>query len=290
MTSPAGERHNHAIFCWEQVSRSDRLFRISRLFAFGEVSDRLLPLYALFSALDQICADIQDEQVALSKLNWWHDQCVRGEPGLSNHPILCELQRTGALSRIESRHFVNLLASAALRLERKPPTDLNGLMALCQSFAGPQLRLEHAIGGLEGDAPEGQNVRLLSRALLQLVHEGCTRAGSDGYWWVPLNLLARHGIAREQFATDTDAPEVRALFVEIFEEGDVWSKAAGAAGDEGSGPGKAARHPWVVEALSARKLRALKTRKPGDFKMELGRLGIADVFEAWRAARRFSRR
>ena len=80
MTARATGKGNDRHFCWEQVGKSNRVFRISQVFAPRHCAEKLLPLYALFSAVEQICSSISDEDVARSKLNWWRIECLQKIP------------------------------------------------------------------------------------------------------------------------------------------------------------------------------------------------------------------
>ena len=97
MTERATGKGNDRHFCLEQVGKSNRLFRISQVFAPRHCAEKLLPLYALFSVVEQICSNISDEDVAHSKLNWWRNECLQNIPADSRHPVMKELSRTGAL-------------------------------------------------------------------------------------------------------------------------------------------------------------------------------------------------
>ncbi|MGD2128083.1 MAG: squalene/phytoene synthase family protein [Lysobacterales bacterium] len=287
MTAQAENAANPTLFCREQVARTNRQFPVTRLFASTGAAERLLPLYALFSALDQICSDIQEEQVAFSKLHWWREECVVREPAASHHPILRELRRTGAMSSVRKDDIASLLAGAAIRLERKPPADLDQLRQLCEACARPMATLEASITAPETDGDEAFETVPVSRLLVQMFREG-SGAVEDGFWWLPLNLLARHGVSRREITGKTASPAARRLVAEVLEAAEEWSGEAAHAAR--STPIASARHMWVSEAVSAHKLRTLKSLEPAAFRSGLDRLGMGDAFAAWRAARRFNRR
>ena len=287
MTAQTENAANPTLFCREQVARTNRQFPVTRLFAPTAAAERLLPLYALFSALDQICTDIQEEHVAYSKLHWWREECVVREPAASHHPILQEMRRTGAMSSVRKEDLTVLLAGAAIRLERKPPADIDQLRQLCETCARPMATLEASVTAPGTDGEVALETIPVSRILVQMFREG-SGVVEDGYWWLPLNLLARHGVRRRDLAGKTASPAARRLVAELLEAADEW--AGEAAHKARSTPVASARHLWVSEAVSAHKLRTLKSLEPAAFRSGLDRLGIGDVLAAWRAARRFNRR
>ena len=127
MTDAAAGQGNDRRFCWEQVGKSNRLFRISQIFAPRHCAEKLLPLYALFSAVEQICSSISDEDVARSKLNWWRNECLQNKPTQSRHPVMKELSRTGVLNDLRRESVVALLDGAESRLYASAPPDLEAL-------------------------------------------------------------------------------------------------------------------------------------------------------------------
>ena len=94
---------NERRFCWEQVLRTNRLFRISRVFAPASHSDRLLPLYALFGAVEELCSEHSDEDIARRKLDWWRNETQRMHVRGSDHPILRDSASSYKCSRLSLR-------------------------------------------------------------------------------------------------------------------------------------------------------------------------------------------
>ena len=108
MTETGTGKDNDRQFCWEQVVKTNRVFRISQVFAPRHCAEKLLPLYALFSAIEQICSSASDEDVARSKLNWWRQECLQTEAAKSRHPVMKELSRTGALNDLRRDSLLHL--------------------------------------------------------------------------------------------------------------------------------------------------------------------------------------
>ncbi len=65
--------------CWERVLKSNKLFRISHLFAPDEFSGALLALHALFASIEQISSEVSDELVARKKAGMVAIRAVTGQ-------------------------------------------------------------------------------------------------------------------------------------------------------------------------------------------------------------------
>jgi len=289
MTTRAAGTGNDRLFCWEQVIRTNRVFRISQVFAPRHCAEKLLPVYALFSMVEQICSGISDEDVARSKLNWWRIECLHNEPAESRHPVMKELHRTGALKELSRENLAQLLDGAESRLIANPPGDMEELKEICFELQQPQLELEVGVSALQDSTQEFEPGLLARNGMLQLIRESVHRKEQGGFWWIPLNSLARHGASREQLTADPRSPAVSGLLAEVIATGESWGRES----DERSGGRKVDfstdRHLLAINGLYSRKLKRLAGITPDRFEDELGRLGPADLFEAWKSARRQGR-
>lgn len=274
---------NERLFCWEQVARINPLFRVSQSFAPAGQAERLLPLYALFSALEQLCANWTDAELVQRKLDWWRSECLAGDPAQSDHPILRELASHGALP---GRGLLGpLLEGAAGRLDGVAPADGDGLEALCRETGLPQCRIELDVMGEDpGGALAATPVARIG--LAQLLRESMGQGRPNRFWWLPLNLLARHGISRAEVEQEIDSPVSLALFDDILGQAGRW-KQPDAATPNSLPP--AARHLAVHAHLQQRALDRLRGRPPSEYATLLRRAGLAELLHAWRCARRVSR-
>ena len=151
---------NEVRFCWEQVLRTNRLFRISTVFAPADRARQLLPLHALFGAVEEISSKHSDEDLARRKLDWWRQECARLENQGSEHPILRELLDSGAYQAMRKDSLAQLFDDAESRLDPRPPPDVDGLKSLC-SISGRVGRSERAGAIVAGILQRPQTRRLL---------------------------------------------------------------------------------------------------------------------------------
>ena len=283
MSHQAESDSNDQLFCWEHVSRSGPAFRASRAFAPRPHVQKLLPVYALFSVIEDVCSRISDEDVARSKIAWWRMECVQKKPAESHHPVLKEMKRTGALQMLTAKLFNQLFDSAEYRLDAGAPADLDALKKVAVDIMRPQLEIELAACGIEQDALRFEPGMLAGSGQLQLISESAGPKERSGFWWVPLNLLARHGVSREDISIRPESTAVRALFNELFEADGIGEGGAIAASEAAAY--QPARHIFAINALYSRQLNRLQNRQPGQYQEELQKLKLADLLAAWQSAR-----
>ena len=108
-------------------------------------------------------------------------------------------------------------------------------------------------------------------------------------WWLPLSLLARHGVNRSSIGERAEAERVEALFTELLEHVGGWTTSAAAARPTSAQALPATRHLFVIGQLQAHALHRLRASQPEHFAAELNRMGLPQLFRAWRTARRFNR-
>lgn len=285
MTQPTNDR----LFCQEQAARSNRLFLVSQVYADAGSRQALVSLYALFSVIEQVCSGSREENVGLTRLGWWQHELRSGPGSSSSHPVVKELRRTGVAERISSTHTDQLLLSAHSRLEAPLITDMADLRQLCLDTGRPPIDMEFALFGQETNESHKEGLAWRS-GLAQLIRESSAGAGPGGWWWIPLNLLARHGLTRADVDDPAARERAKALFLEILDF-DGWDRPdSGGLLDDISGEIGELRHAFVLDALYTRKFRVFKNAGPAGLGTSLLQTGPTDVFSAWRAARAFSRR
>ena len=286
MSRPTAEQNNDRLFCWEQVNSTNRLFRISRVFAHRGCAEKLLPLYALFSVVEQACSTLSDEHVAFSKLDWWRRECLHQDMTESQHPLLKELSRTGAASELRTDSIARLFDGATSRLSAAAPADMDGLASICMELHRPQLELELDVAGLQ-DAERNFSQELLARnGMVQLLRESSRMKEQGRFWWVPLNFLARYSVSREDLSQTPDSPTAIQLLADVlgdeaFGGSDMLDPSCSRLADY-----TPARHVFAISGLYSRKLRQIKDVSADGLARDLGTPGPADLMAAWKCARK----
>jgi phytoene synthase len=282
------EENNDRLFCREQVLRTDPAFRMSHLFAEKAFQDRLLALYAFFSVIEQVCSSMSDQSVAERTLAWWRVEMQAGAGTPSSHPVLTELRRSGAADNMPSRLIKNLLDEAGYRIDAPAPAGEAELEQLCLRTGRPLVELELAVCGVDETDPASLGGLVARRGFMQLIRENLAQTGERSSWWLPLDLLARHGLARADLFTAAAAHPAKLLMTDIlgiksFEKPSFLVK-----NSDISNKKQGDRHLFVYDALARRKLKCMNSNSPVDYPEELAKLGVGDLLACWKTARRFS--
>ena len=278
---------NDRQFCWEQIQRGNRLFRLTHVFAAGDVAGRLLPLYALFASLEHICASVSDEDVAVRKLDWWR-QAMRSGDG--DHPVIAELRRNGASALMPEMAVTRLLDATQARLDMAPPPGSSELTALCIDFGRIQLELELAVSGVTMPAGEELSGLALRSGMMQVLRESMGRPDGRGFWWLPLDLMARYDLARAEIASGDGIGKFRMVAGEIFTTQSVGTTQYSDILKDISNNKQSVMNLIAMDALFAKKLKHTNYSSYIKWRDELSRAGFSDVFTARNAVRRFNRR
>lgn len=285
MDTAKGRDSNDRFFCWEQVSRTNQAFKVSQVFAARDDAAKLLPLYALFSIVEQICSASFDEDLARTQLDWWRIECSQANMQSSHHPVLKEFRRTGAAQRILQDQLQSLFNSVQARLEARPLSDISELQAFCLGIQRPRFDLEISISGLSVDSLDARPGMLARGGLLQLFRESSKHPEQGAYWWIPLNLLARHGIGRDALVNEPESAKVTGLLSDLIAEVTAWAPS----GHQISGDYndlRALRHYFAINGIYYNKINRLKNKSPKHFNTEFNRFRVSDLFVAWQCARR----
>ena len=184
--SVARQQSNEVRYCWEQVLRTNPLFRISQVFAASIQASRLLPLYALFAAIEETCSIGSDEIVALRKLHWWREEWRRFVERGSDHPILKELLRQGLQGDLVPEPMEAIFSAAESRIDMQPSSGPEELSRFCAAIGRPLLQLESVVTG--GGAEGGFAVEAYaeSNGLAQLLRENQHLPAERAWRWLPL--------------------------------------------------------------------------------------------------------
>ena len=281
-------------YCWDHVVRVRPEIRLTRFYS--TQPDRLLSLYALLSAFEEVHTRIGDESVARAKLAWWHGQLVGRGFHSSEHPICRSLDRTGGVTPEEGDALQELLTNCSQRLDGSATVNEAELKLACFTIGLHAMRLEL------GRQLVPQHNSWLAGAcavngLMQLLRESiCSRHPGKEYTWIPLTMLARHKLSHVDLSEGAQPVRFQHLVRQLDELAESWlgsSESSLVTMEEGRIPGQlwielaGARHWYIQSELQRRLLRKMAARKSISAAYKLVQTGIADAWFIWRCARRF---
>jgi len=179
--------------------------------------------------------------------------------------------------------LMQLFDDAEARLDPVAPADMDELLQYCERIMQPQFELELSL--LDQPVPPVQQKDAIgpSVGLAQLIRESARRKGSGAFWWLPLALLARHGVMRSDFEESKWSDGSLRFFRELI--GEFRDRGLQQSAGEGAAP--ASRHLYVIGQLQTQALARLRPGQPQQMAAELNRVGIPQLYRAWRAARQF---
>jgi 15-cis-phytoene synthase len=145
---------------------------------------------SLVHELEHTTFAVREPQVAAVKLNWWRQELIGASAGTPRHPITRELFDDERARSIAAPFWTNLIDGALAQLDAGPSSTLVDSISTLAMVYRPVASIEAALAA-EEPARNEANARLwISAHLLQ----AAARPGDDRA--IPLDLLARHGLAR----------------------------------------------------------------------------------------------
>jgi len=225
-----------------------------------------------------VLASVREPQVAEAKLSWWADEMAAVPAGKARHPLTQALASHAAVGRVDAALWRRPAASALAAVTAATPVDDAAQWALALAVCAPWAVLEVA-WWLGPDADSGVAAQVAALAWLVDDLLRLPDLGERSRLPLPMQRLARHGLARDDLAADT--PARRAAVREQCAA--LAARAAAIRHQTAALPllrgfdlRLDARALWQA-ARSANPLPALARRR--------GRPGPAALFAAWRAAR-----
>ncbi|MEP6484266.1 MAG: squalene/phytoene synthase family protein [Rudaea sp.] len=135
---------------------------------------------------------VREPQVAAAKLGWWQQELANAAMGNARHPISREWYRVTATS-IDNDAWDKLIGGALAQLDAPPPANFEALRLRLAEFYGPVAVVESAMNA-ESDSDALASLWIASHLLAMF------RASPSENLALPLDLLARHGVSRADFA------------------------------------------------------------------------------------------
>jgi 15-cis-phytoene synthase len=228
----------------------------------------------LVHELEHAAFGIREAQPAAIKLRWWGEEFARAARHEARHPLTQALATHPGFGAIALAQWVEVIAGALAQRDPEPAADAQTLLQTYAMLHRPLAAIEAGLFSV--DAASLAHVRTLSRALRETAALG--DALGDGRLPLPLDLLARHRLARGDLARAAPA-QVAALreWLGILhsESGTIASARCG---------------PLGAASASADRWRMRGAAKADDPVAALhalfARLPLRTLWAAWRAGRR----
>lgn len=240
--------------------------------------------YGALAALERewikVLREVTEPQVATVKLGWWREELQRAHAGEASHPLTQALFAEADARSIAPAYWAAAIDAAALAVDPVPPADFAAQRAAALPLAQALAQLETALWfGSDRSAARAREAALLAWLL-----DGVVALASEvarGRSPLPMSLLARHGLAVAELATDGPARRAalhdyvadlaQTLATARTLEGPLTLFRATELAANGAALRKAARAPDPLQGLFA------------------PRHGLGNLVKTWRAARAWRR-
>lgn len=187
-------------FCRERATEFDPWYGLHTVFAHQDQQHQLLGLYAFFAMMERAAA-MSEPSLCATQLAWWQSEVGEGLER-SAHPVIRALQSSGAMPVLVGGALPGLFSQALLRVQKNPLAKVDDLEALCDdignAYMSPQIALADAdpqFATYSGSTAGTGLWRLVSLA---------TRSPEEAWWFVPLDLQARHGVRLDRVGANRD--------------------------------------------------------------------------------------
>ena len=253
-------------------------FGLALKFARGPDRDEYSAFACLAFELEHAAFGIREAQPAAIKLQWWAEEFARVGDNEARHPLTQVLASRVRASAVGAAQWQQVVIGAMVQRDPEPAAER---AALLEGYA----RLYKPIGAIDAEL-FGTNADAVSAALCltRALREAAAlrNAMRDGTLPLPLDLLARHRLARGDLANAS--PARSAALREWFESIGA-GLVAHVAGDAARGLGVV--RASMAAANARRASRAARASEPlGAIQPALASLSVPVVWSAWRAARR----
>lgn len=223
--------------------------------------------------LEYTAFGIREAEPAAIKLQWWAEEFARAANREARHPLTQALAAHPRFSDIPLARWHEVVVGALGQRDAEPAADLAALLDAYGAFYRPLCATESILFA-SVDAPAMTRVRSLARSMRETAALGDTLR--DGRLPIPLDLLARHRLARGDLSRQSTV-QVAAL-QDWFAALDREYRAISSARIGPLGSASARADQW----------RARRSARAADPLMcvnqSLARMPLQTAWAAWRAA------
>ncbi len=270
-------------YCAAQVQAQDRDRFLAALFAPQDKRKHLLALYAYNLDVARVREVVREALPGEVRLAWWREVIEgEGRGDVAGHPIAAALLDTITRFRLPRPSLIAMADARIFDLYDDPMPTVGDLEGYAGETASALLQLSALIllpdVGRSGDLAGHGGVAIAMTGLMRAFPIHAAR----GQCYIPLDVLTRHGVGREEAVSGTVTPGLMAALADLRETAarHLW-EAREAAGQTYAATSIAA--PFLPLALVAGDLKALaKVRDP--FRQPSGLSPFRRQFALWWAA------
>lgn len=273
-------------YCAEQVRAQDRDRFLAALFAPAERRRHLLALYAFNLDVARVREVVREALPGEVRLAWWREVIEgQGRGAVEGHPIAAAVLDTAQRFALPRQSLIGLADARIFDLYDDAMPSVGDLEGYAGETASVLLQLSALVLAPDAAARTGD---LSGHGGVAIAMTGLMRAfplhAARGQCYLPADLLARHGIGRDEAVSGTPTPALLAALADWRAEAARHLAAARTAA-QALGDARAVAAPYLPLALVAGDLKAL-SRVEDPFRAVAGLSPFRRQFALWWAARR----
>jgi len=180
----------------------------SSLFAPADKRPYLYALYAFSHEVARVRSSVREAMVGEIRLQWWRD-ALQGEArgDVRSNPVAAALDDTIVKFRLPRQALVDLIDARVFDLYDDAMPTVNDLEGYCGETSSSLMRLASLVLADEGEAgsPDAAGHGGVAYAITGLLRAFPWHA-RQGQLYLPLDLLAKHGVVREDVVSGRGGP------------------------------------------------------------------------------------
>lgn len=190
---------------------------LTALFAPADRRESLFALYAFNFEVARVREIVSDAMIGQIRLQWWRDALDEIALGRQPraHEVVTPLAQAVRDHQLPLEVFERLIDARELDLDDQPPPSLSSLHFYLDGASGALMELALAVLGARGDeARAAAHAAGIGYGLAGLLRALPFHAGS-GRIYLPADLMARHGVDRDELAAGRAQPGLKDLVREL---------------------------------------------------------------------------
>lgn len=211
--------------CRELVHRHDRDRFLSALFAPEKHRDALMALYAFDVEVSRIAGIVSDPMPGEIRLQWWTDVLGSIEHGsIEGHPVASALHSVIDAYKLPVQPLLDLVEAHRFDLYSDPMPSLNDL----EGYAGETVSAILQLSAIILSDQSGAEISDFTELAVLSGHAGAAigigqvlralpRDVARHRLYLPADVLARHGLEREDFLQGREQERLRSVIGEMNE-------------------------------------------------------------------------
>lgn len=122
-------------YCQDRTAKSGSSFYYSFLFLPEQKRRAIMALYAFCREVDDVVDEINEDQVARVKLNWWREEIQRLFHGNPQHPVTLALKPQLNNFKLDEKYFVDIIDGMQMDLDFNHYKNFEDLSLYCYRAA-----------------------------------------------------------------------------------------------------------------------------------------------------------